>query len=97
MVEVLAPPLDGIAPGCRLNLHDPLDRLTCIDSLRLEARLLEFLKFRVLAAQQEFFRQTESGPARRSWLATHHHEALQLGDADLDRVWNQARTLYTED
>ena len=41
--------------------------------------------------------QTESGPARRSWLATHHHEALQLGDADLDRVWNQARTLYTED
>ena len=96
MVEVLAPPLDGIAPGCRLNLHDPLDRLTCIDSLRLKARLLEFLKFRVLAAQQEFFRQTESGPARRSWLATHHHEALQLGDADLDRVWNQAR-LYTED
>ena len=97
MVEVLAPPLDGIAPGCRLNLHDPRDRLTCIDSLRLKARLLEFLKFRVLAAQQEFFRQTESGPARRSWLATHHHEALQLGDADLDRVWNQARTLYTED
>ena len=66
-------------------------------ALRVRAVLLEFLKFRVLAAQQEFFRQTESGPARRSWLATHHHEALQLGDADLDRVWNQARTLYTED
>ena len=97
MVEVLAPPLDGITPGCGIKLHDPLNRLTCIDSLRLKARLLEFLKFRVLAAQQDFFRDTGSGLARRSWLASHHHEALQLSDTDLDQVWNQARVLYTED
>ena len=39
--EVLLP-LDGITPSCGIKLHDPLNRLTCIDSLRLKARLLEF-------------------------------------------------------
>ena len=97
MVEVLAPHLDGIVSGSQLRLHDPLNRLHCIDAVRLKARLLEFLKFRVLAAQHDFFSQPASLPERRRWLASHHPEALQLTDADLERVWNQARCLYTED
>ena len=97
MVEVLAPHLDGIVRGSQLRLHDPLNRLQCIDAVRLKARLLEFLKFRVLAAQHDFFSQSASPPERRRWLASHHPEALQLTDVDLERVWNQAQSLYTED
>ena len=96
MVEVLAPHLDGLETGSVLRLHDPLRRLECINPVRLKARLLEFLKFRVLAAQEDFFRTTASVQERRAWLTTHHREALQLHDAQLDQVWQQARSLYTE-
>ena len=97
MIEVLAPRVQGISPGCRLSLRDPLSRLRCVDGPRLRAQLLEFLKFRVLAAQDSFFNQTAGTTERRAWLNAHHCEALQLDDIDLDLVWNQARMLYTED
>jgi hypothetical protein len=92
-VEVLAPPIDHLSPGDSLWLHDPQDRLVLIDGVRLRARLLEALKFRVLAAEERFF-EADSTVQRRRWLATVHPEALALSDADLERVWYQARSLY---
>ena len=69
---------------------NPIDR-----HARLRSRLLESLKFRVLASQDLFFRDT-AGDQRRDWLRRVHPEALELEDRDLDRVWNQAKQLYTE-
>ena len=96
VLEVLAPFQQGMRPGAEVSLHDPHQRLRLIDGMRLRARLLEFLKFRVLASQGNFFSESHSFE-RRLWLKTMHPEALQLPDQDLDRVWSQARLLYTED
>ncbi|KEF41883.1 MAG: hypothetical protein ER33_09055 [Cyanobium sp. CACIAM 14] len=70
-------------------------------TMRLRARLLEFLKFRVLAAQEAFFSdlQTDDGsapdPARfRRWLAPLWPEALVLGDEELLATLETARRLY---
>ena len=67
------------------------------DAERIETRsvLLEFLKFRVLAAGEEFFDGTGL-ENRRQWLGMVHSQALALSDEDLDQIWNQARILYTE-
>ena len=81
--------------------------------LRLRARLLEFLKFRVLAAQASFFADLALDPATaatapasweglhldrfRAWLAGQWPEALPLPDADLRRTLEQARSLYLDD
>lgn len=54
-LEVLAPWIQGLAPGQELELGVDPRRCRLIDPARLRARLLEFLKFRVLAAQEEFF------------------------------------------
>ena len=54
-VEVLAPWLGELQPGSVLELGVDPRRCRLIDTARLRARLLEFLKFRVLAAQEEFF------------------------------------------
>lgn len=54
-LEVLAPWLGPLQTGCSLELGVDPGRCRLIDSVRLRARLLEFLKFRVLAAQAEFF------------------------------------------
>ena len=67
-----------------------------INTARLRARLLEFLKFRVLASQDLFFQNIE-GNHRREWLGACYPEALDLGDQDLDQIWLQAKSLYTED
>lgn len=64
-------------------------------SLRVRAVLLEFLKFRVLAAQQTFF-SDETPEHRRAWLARVHPQALVLSDQQLDEVWNQAQLLYAD-
>ena len=65
------------------------------EALRARARLLEFLKFRVLAAQELFF---SDGPAAlRPWLAQVWPEACALSDQDLQRTLDQARLLYTEE
>lgn len=96
VVEVLAPRLKGISPDAPLQLRDPSNRIHTVDLIRLRARLLEFLKFRVLAAQNTFFATTDVDH-RRAWLRDHHPEALALDDVALDQVWNQARALYSED
>ena len=67
--------------------------------LRLRARLLEFLKFRVLASQEAFFESWQQGDGHdaerfRQWLAGLWPEAIDLADADLLAVLDQARTLY---
>ena len=68
-----------------------------MDAERIKTRsmLLEFLKFRVLAAGQEFFDGTGL-EHRRQWLALVHPQALALSDEELEKIWNQARILYTE-
>jgi hypothetical protein len=72
------------------------------DAARARAHLLEFLKFRVLAAQEQFFTALEVDPdpaavaaALRSWLASvNWREALDLSDADLIATLQSARDLY---
>jgi hypothetical protein len=75
---------------------------------RLRARLLEFLKFRVLAAQETFFDDLRLNDTRgvpeawegldiaafRTWLAPLWPEALALTDGDLRRCLADARRLY---
>ena len=94
-LELLAPRLSGVKPGCTIYLRDQGQRIKLVDTIRLRARLLEFLKFRVLASQQTFF-EADTLPKRKQWLSTIFPEALQLSAQDLDRVWSQARALYTE-
>ena len=96
VVEVLAPRLDGLTPGCELAVRDSHNRLRCVDGVRLRARLLEFLKFRVLAAQSVFFDSTPTAEDRSRWLAEHCPEALDLDERSIGLVWDQARSLYTE-
>jgi len=93
-LEVLAPPLGSIEPGAVLELQVDGRRCRLIQPARLRARLLEFLKFRVLAAQEAFFAITL--PQLRSWLALQWPEACDLSDGDLERTLEQARALYTE-
>ena len=94
-LELLAPRLSGIELGSTIDLRDQLGRIKLIDKIRLRARLLEFLKFRVLASQKTFF-ESDTLFKRQQWLSTMFPDALQLSEQDLDRVWNQARSLYTE-
>jgi hypothetical protein len=61
---------------------------------RLRARLLEFLKFRVLAAQETFFLQEL--PVLRRWLDQSWPEASVLSDQEVQLTLDQARQLYTE-
>lgn len=61
------------------------------------ARLLEFLKFRVLAAQQSFFDPEPDVEALRRWLMGVWPQACRLSDADLLLTLEQARRLYTEE
>ena len=63
--------------------------------IRVRHRLLEFLKFRVLASQQTFF-EADTMSNRQQWISTMFPEALQLSEKELDQVWSQARWLYTE-
>ena len=94
-MELLAPYLSGIEPGSTIQLRDQGGRIKLVDTIRLRARLLEFLKFRVLASQQTFF-EADTLLKRQQWLSTMFPEALQLSEQNLDRVWSQARSLYTE-
>ena len=95
VIELLAPRVDGLTTGSELFIRDLKDRIRLIDGVRLRARLLEALKFRVLASQQDFF-DDNGRSTRRSWLSSHHPEALVLPDHHLDKVWQQAKDLYTE-
>jgi hypothetical protein len=95
LLELLAPPLGPLPPGCRLALGVDPRRCRLIQPARLRARLLEFLKFRVLAAQDGFFHDSDP-PALRGWLGQHWPEACELTDDELLATLEQARQLYTE-
>jgi hypothetical protein len=69
--------------------------MTDAERIKTRSVLLEFLKFRVLAAGQKFFDST-GWDHRRQWLALVHPQALTLSDQDLEQIWHQARTLYME-
>ena len=60
---------------------------------RAKAVLLEFLKFRVLAAEDDFFANNDR-QHRRDWLSVMHPQSLVLTDEQLDQVWIQAHALY---
>jgi hypothetical protein len=95
LLELLAPPLGPLRPGERFALGVDPRRCRLIQPARLRARLLEFLKFRVLAAQDGFFQDSDP-PALRAWLAQHWSEACDLTDDELLATLQQARQLYTE-
>ena len=67
--------------------------LTTTVQARAKAVLLEFLKFRVLAAEDDFFVNNDPH-RRREWLSVMHPQSLVLTDEQLDQVWLQAHTLY---
>lgn len=94
LLEVLAPPLGALVPGEQFQLWVNGRRCRLIQPARLRARLLEFLKFRVLAAQEAFFWDDAAG--FRRWLEAHWPEACDLSDQDLALTLAQARALYTE-
>lgn len=101
-LEVLAPWIDGLQIGMELELGVDPHRCRLVDPARLRARLLEFLKFRVLAAQEAFFlafqaplpSQDLDASLVRAWLRNPWPEALDLDDADLLATFEQARRLY---
>jgi hypothetical protein len=101
-LEVLAPWMGGLAAGIALELGVDGRHCRLVQPARLRARLLEFLKFRVLAAQEEFFTglgrdqdPAAMAAALRTWLAAMRwHEALDLSDADLLATLHAARHLY---
>lgn len=93
-LEVLAPFLPDLHPGASLELEVNPQQLRAIPVARLRARLLEFLKFRVLAAQESFFEMDLS--SCRAWLAVQWPEASDLTDGEVQSTLDQARTLYTE-
>jgi hypothetical protein len=99
-LEVLAPWIEGIDTLAALELGVDGSRCRLVQPARLRARLLEFLKFRVLAAQAEFFTgfQGPEGMVHlRHWLGSQGWgEALDLSDGDLSQVLEQARRLYTD-
>ena len=101
VLEVLAPPLGPVAVGDRFALGVDPTKVSCRDGVRLRAQLLEFLKFRVLAAQSEFFADWRPSPGGaieprllRHWLAGCLPEVLALGDADLLATCAKAWDLY---
>ncbi|MEN9542293.1 MAG: hypothetical protein RLZZ459_2384 [Cyanobacteriota bacterium] len=107
-LEVLAPPLGQVPLGSRFDLGVDPSRCRFIaatleGSAALIAghKLLEFLKFRVLAAQQQFFAELERdgvpAEALRAWLVRHWPAGCALSDADLLLTLEQARQLYTEE
>jgi hypothetical protein len=94
VLELLAPPLGPVQVGDAFELWVNPRRCRLVQPARLRARLLEFLKFRVLAAQASFF--DAELPELRRWLQLHWPEACDLTDADLALTLEQARSLYTE-
>jgi hypothetical protein len=104
-LELLAPWIPGLSAGSTLELGVDPRRCRRIRPLRLQARLLEFFKFRVLASQEQFFATFGGWPPRqgrtevaalRSWLAAVHPEALDLDDDELVAVLQRSAALYCD-
>ena len=85
----------NLGEGSPLQVKANEGCLQLIDGARLRAKLLEFIKFRVLASPDHFFTNA-SHLGKREWLRSTNPEFLSLPNTDLDYVWNQAKTLYTE-
>lgn len=109
-LEVLAPWIPDLAACQGLELGVDPRRCRRVQPLRLQARLLEALKFRVLASQQDFFtgfglaaepagaepQPWPQAEAFRRWLAAVLPEALALDDDELHGVLRRARALYCD-
>lgn len=100
-LEVLAPWIPGIAAAQALELGVDPARCRRLRPRRLQAQLLEALKFRVLASQEAFFGGFEhqgrlQEAALRHWLQGVLPQALALSDAELALVLERARGLYCE-
>ena len=87
--------MEKLESGTPLKIQTAEGCLQLIDGCRLRAKLLEFLKFRVLASPDYFFSDS-SQQDKREWLKSTNPEFLDLPDADLNYVWKQAKILYTE-
>lgn len=83
-LEVLAPWIAGLKPGHSLELGVDPRRCRLVDPVRLRARLLEFLKFRVLAAQEAFFLAFQPTPAPS---AAHPDDPAAAADPERLRAW----------
>ena len=111
-LEVLAPWIADLAACQGLELGVDPGRCRRVQPLRLQARLLEALKFRVLASQQAFFTgfgfdPDPPGPkdwaqvqaqtqAFRLWLASVLPQALALDDSEVLSVLQRAWALYCD-
>jgi hypothetical protein len=98
-LELLAPWIEGLSTGDRLEIG--VDPRCCrrVRPLLLQARLLEALKFRVLASQEGFFAayQLGSGLSARAFrkdLPLLLPAAEDLSDDELLDVLARARFLY---
>jgi hypothetical protein len=105
---VLAPWIPDLASCQGLELGVDPRRCRRVQPLRLQAQLLEALKFRVLASQQDFFLgfgiPAEPGVSLdqqqierlQHWLASVLPAALDLSDNELTTVLQRAWTLYCD-
>lgn len=102
-LEVLAPWLGDAAALDALELGVDPRRCRRIRPLQLQARLLEALKFRVLASQRTFFASFTQASgifdcaAFRRWLAEVQPTALALNDSELLLVLQRAWRLYGDE
>lgn len=102
-LEVLAPWIPDVHGVQELELGVDPARCRRIQPQRLQARLLEALKFRVLASQQAFFTAFAPEPgvvaftAFRHWLAAIEPAALSLRDDELAAVLERAWCLYCDE
>lgn len=108
-LELLAPWIEGVAQLQGLELGVDPARCRRIQPRRLQARLLEALKFRVLASQDGFYSSLGLDPqalldgsdlplgSLRDWLAGVEPAALDLEDQELLSVLCQAWCLYGDE
>lgn len=107
-LEVLAPWIPELSRCQDLELGVDPRRCRRVQPLRLQAQLLEALKFRVLASQQDFFLgfgiAAEPGSSLhpdqlhrvQRWLTSVLPAALDLRDDELAAVMQRAWTLYCD-
>ncbi len=99
-LEVLAPWIGALEQGLPLELGVDDRHCRWIPTAAQRGRVLEFLKFRVLAAQESFFtgfQGPEAATALRRWLARQGcREGSELDDSELLAVLQAARALYLD-
>ena len=86
-LEVLAPWLEELGSEQTLELGVDPRRCRLIEPARLRARLLEFLKFRVLAAQEEFFTSFQASGSPLGGAVAATTDRMDGTDPVLVRQW----------